>query len=443
MAIIFLPNVGNGQKNELLGSVVEDGSLPNYKMLVFSGSDWCLPCINFDREVLQNQEFKNFRTSYLVLEIADFPQHKEQDKETVRYNEALAEKYNPQGFFPHVLILDNEGKVLTEIRTHRQTALQVIDQIRMYLPKETVEEVSASLLIMGSSFQITIVAEKKKGLAYLAESINEIQKIESWLSSWKEGSITSILNNKAFKDPISVSDEYYKLVQRCLSISALTQGAFDITFGGLGDLYIFDKQEHSLPSEAELAKALSIIGYDKIKMGDNSQIAFKAKGLEIAFGAIGKGFAADKVRDILKSKGVSGGVINASGDLTAWGLRANGDQWKVGIPDPQSSDEILLWLPIEDKAIATSGDYENYFMSDGIRYSHIINPKTGLPVVGSSSVSVISKSAELSDALATAVSVLGVDVGLDLINQIGEVECVFIDNNRKLHFSTGLVTYDY
>jgi thiamine biosynthesis lipoprotein len=113
------------------------------------------------------------------------------------------------------------------------------------------------------------------------------------------------------------------------------------------------------------------------------------------------------------------------------------------IPDPQNNEDILLWLPMDSKAIATSGDYEKYFMNDGERYSHIINPKTGLPVVGSSSVSIISSSAELSDALATAVSVLGVDVGLDLINQIDGVECIFIDNNRKLHFSDGLESHAY
>jgi thiamine biosynthesis lipoprotein len=140
---------------------------------------------------------------------------------------------------------------------------------------------------------------------------------------------------------------------------------------------------------------------------------------------------------------VEGGIINASGDLITWGRRANGDDWKIGIPDPQASDNIILWLPFKEKAIATSGDYEKYFTNNGQRYSHIVNPKTGLPVVGSASVSVISDSAELSDALATAVSVLGLDVGMNLINQLDGIECVFIDNNRKLHFSSGLQTYAY
>ena len=138
------------------------------------------------------------------------------------------------------------------------------------------------------------------------------------------------------------------------------------------------------------------------------------------------------------ARGVQGGVVNASGDLTTWGTRSNGEPWRVGIPDPIQQETIIMWLPLNNKAIATSGDAEKYFMCNGQRYSHIINPKTGLPVIGARSVSVISESGELSDALATAVSVLGIEIGLDLINQIDDVECIFIDNNSKLHFSNGL-----
>ena len=176
---------------------------------------------------------------------------------------------------------------------------------------------------------------------------------------------------------------------------------------------------------------------------DNYQISFSDSLARIGFGAIGKGYAADHVKKLMEGYGLPGGVINASGDLTTWGTRANGEGWKVGVPEPGEKDNIILWLPMDNKAIATSGDYEKYFTNKGRRFSHIINPKTGLPVVGASSVSIISSSAELSDALATAVSVLGIEVGLNLINQIDGVECVFIDNNRKLHVSEGLKTYVY
>jgi thiamine biosynthesis lipoprotein len=242
---------------------------------------------------------------------------------------------------------------------------------------------------------------------------------------------------------VQVPLEYFQLVKRCLELSALTQGAFDISFNGLGSLYKFDQQEHELPSNLALSERLNGVGYKKIVLHDDQRISFSDSLVRIGFGAIGKGYAAEQVKKLMEAHGLPGGVVNASGDLTTWGTRASGEAWKVGVPEPQNKDNIILWLPVEEKAIATSGDYEKYFTYQGQRYSHIINPKTGLPVVGANSVSVISNSAELSDALATAVSVMGIEVGMNLINQIEGVECVFIDNNRKLHFSNGLQAYAY
>ena len=439
----FVPQLAKAQtdieEEEKVGT-----STAKLTLLVFSGSDWCLPCIRFEREILQATKFKAFSNEYLVVEKADFPQHKKLSEEQVRHNEILAEKYNPQGYFPHVLILNDEGKVLSQIITNRVDAENVIAQIKPFLaPVSELEEFSASMLLMGSSFQITLVAEKSKGVAYLTEAINEIKRIESLLSSWQDGSVTTRLNNEAAKHPVQVPLEYFQLVKRCLELSALTQGAFDISFNGLGNLYNFDQQEHELPSKQTLSERLKYVGFEKIVLHDDQRISFSDSLVRIGFGAIGKGYAAEQVKKLMEAHGLPGGVVNASGDLTTWGTRASGEAWKVGVPEPQNKDNIILWLPVEEKAIATSGDYEKYFTYQGQRYSHIINPKTGLPVVGASSVSIISGSAELSDALATAVSVMGMEVGMNLINQIDGVECVFMDNNRKLHFSNGLQAYAY
>ena len=432
---------------DLQQDVRVEKSTSQLKLLIFSGSDWCLPCIRFERAVLQDSTFIAFSEEYLIIEKADFPQHKKLSKEQIQHNEALAEKYNPQGYFPHVLLLDEQGQVLKQIVTNKADVANVISQIKLYLPaierEDKMEEFSASLLLMGSSFQITIVSEKSEGMAYLAEAINKIPEIESWLSSWQEGSITTKLNKEAGKQPVQVSEEYYNLVARCLELSKLTQGAFDISFNGLGSLYVFDQQEHDLPSIQAINQRLKHVGYKKIVLHDNQRISYSDSLVRIGFGAIGKGYAAEQVKKLMQAHGLPGGVINASGDLTTWGNRASGEAWKVGVPAPGNKEKIILWLPVEEKAIATSGDYENYFTNNGQRYSHIINPITGLPVVGASSVSIISDSAELSDALATAISVMGLDVGMNLINQIDGVECVFIDNNRKLHFSSGLESYAY
>lgn len=413
------------------------------KMLVFSGSDWCLPCIRFEKEVLEDTTFLSFSTRNIQMEILDFPQHKRLSKEQVAYNEKMAEKYNPQGYFPYVLLVDNMGKKLTEIRTVKVTPQQVIAQIEPYLQESRKKEFSTQLLLMGSSFRITIVAEANRGDSYLAECVAKIHEIESWLSSWQSNSITSQLNIEAGTRPVQVTEEYYQLVKRCLGISELTQGAFDISFNGLGDLYTNDKETHELPDANTLAQRLKHVGFSKIKLLENNKIEFTDSLLKIGFGAIGKGYAAEQVKQLMLQQGVTGGVINASGDLTTWGTKLNGESWKVGVPDPDNNEKIMLWLPVDNKAIATSGDYEKHFLHNGKRYSHIINPRTGMPVVGSRSVSIISDSAELSDALATAVSVLGLDVGMNLVNQLDGVECVFIDINRKLHFSNGLKTYAY
>ena len=161
-------------------------------------------------------------------------------------------------------------------------------------------------------------------------------------------------------------------------------------------------------------------------------------GMHIGFGAIGKGYAAYKTMKLMQQKGVSGGVINASGDLCAWGTKHDGSHWNAGIANPDSPNEILLWLQLNGLSIATSGNYEQYFELNGVRYAHNINPRNGRPVTGIKSVSIISPHAELCDALATAVTVMGVDRGLRLINQLPQTHCIIIDDRDQMHFSNNI-----
>jgi thiamine biosynthesis lipoprotein len=160
--------------------------------------------------------------------------------------------------------------------------------------------------------------------------------------------------------------------------------------------------------------------------------------MHIGFGAIGKGYAADRVKKLFCEKGVQSGVINASGDLTAWGMRADGQPWKTGIADPDDLSRIVLWLPVNGLSVATSGNYIQYFDHEGTRYSHNINPLTGYPVKGIKSVTIISPGAELSDALATAVTVMGVQEGIQFINQLPETHCIIIDDHNKVYQSKNL-----
>jgi thiamine biosynthesis lipoprotein len=275
--------------------------------------------------------------------------------------------------------------------------------------------------LMGSSFELIVVEENEPfAMQRLEEGIAEIRRIETLLTEFSPDSQTALLNRYAGVHPIRTDPEVLQLIQRCLHISAITQGAFDISAGALKTLYDFRQRQARIPDAALLAGALATVGHRYIQLSGDTAFLSK-KGMHIGFGAIGKGYAADRVRALWRSQGVRAGVINASGDLTAWGLQPGGKPWRVGIADPREPSRILLWLPVDDAAVATSGNYEQYFEIDGVRYSHNIDPRTGIPVKGIKSVTIISPSAELSDALATAVTVMGTSAGLHLIDQLPDV----------------------
>lgn len=295
---------------------------------------------------------------------------------------------------------------------------------------------------MGSAFELIVVAENEEvGRQFLNEGIAEIQRLEALLTEFKDNSQTSQLNKRAGIAPVQVDEEVYQLIKRCIHISSLTQGAFDITAGALKQLYNFKNEQTSFPDKATIGKVLHTVGYKKITLSDNNQVMLQEHGMHIGFGAIGKGYAADKVKALLLSKGVTSGVINASGDLTAWGLQPDGTPWKVGIADPANIENVLLWLPVQNASVATSGNYEQYFDMNGVRYSHNIDPRTGMPAKFIKSVTVVSISAELSDALATAVTILGIDAGLYFIDQLPNVHCIIIDKDNKIHQSKKIAVH--
>lgn len=171
---------------------------------------------------------------------------------------------------------------------------------------------------------------------------------------------------------------------------------------------------------------------------ESSTVFLKEKGMRIGFGGIGKGYAADRAKQVLRKKGVENGVVNAAGDLITWGVSSNGKPWTVGIADPDKKMVSFSSLNISDLAISTSGSYEKYVVIDGEKYAHTIDPKTGFPVSGIKSVSVIGPSAELADAMATPIMVMGVEAGLYLINQLRNMACVIIDNYNKIYTSNNI-----
>ena len=296
------------------------------------------------------------------------------------------------------------------------------------------------LFLMGCDFSITIVASDSiKADTYIDMATNEMKRIEHLISSWDPNSETSKINRNAGIQPVRVSEELFNLIQRSIGLSKLTDGAFDITFASIDKLWKFDGSMKSLPSENEISQSIQYIGYENIVLNPEKQTVYlKLKNTKIGFGAIGKGYAADKAKELLISHGVKAGIINASGDMNTWGKQPNGTDWTIAITNPMNKKHAFATLPLNNNAVVTSGDYEKFVEFNGIRYTHIINPKTGYPTKGIISVTVFAPKAELADALATSVFVLGKDIGLNRINQLPNIECIIIDTKGNLYKSENI-----
>ena len=417
-------------------------SLQQHKALfvIFSGSDWCQPCMRFSKSILSDSAFIRFAREKLVILTADFPQRKKLPEEEVTLNEELASRYNPKGDFPRLVLLSPDQAVIGIVEYNNQSPGIFIEQISNYLQRANMlKEYSIQSKLMGSAFEFIVLAENKiAGDHWLNESIRETKRIESLLTEFDENSQTSLINRNAGIRSVGVDKEVYELIERSNRISHLCDGSFDISAGALKKLYNFRGENFTLPDPKTIKETLSKTGYRKIELTPPDKVFLSAIGMRIGFGAIGKGYAADQVKKLLQKNGVTNGVINASGDLTAWGNRANGDQWKTGIAHPDNPSEIIVWLPVNEISVATSGNYIQYFDVNGVRYSHNIDPKTGYPVTGIKSVSIISPGAELSDALATAVTVMGVKNGLHFINQLPQTHAIIVDEKNNIYTSQHL-----
>ncbi|WP_210465702.1 FAD:protein FMN transferase [Rufibacter roseolus] len=295
--------------------------------------------------------------------------------------------------------------------------------------------------LMGNRFELTILAEDEhRAATCLDAAVAEIQRIEAALTTFSDNSLTNQINAMAGIAPVQTSPEVYDLIVRSLRLSELTQGAFDITYGGVDkSLWNFDLHMKALPSPAVAKASVRLVNYRNVVLNPQDRSVFlREKGMRIGFGGIGKGYAAERSKAVLQKIGVKSGIVNAAGDLTAWGLQPNGEVWTIGIADPEAAHQPFSRLNITNMAVATSGNYEKYVVIDGKKYSHTINPKTGLPVTGVKSATIICPNAELADAMATPMMVMGVKVGLNLINQMKGIACVMIDDHNNVHCSDNI-----
>jgi thiamine biosynthesis lipoprotein len=260
------------------------------------------------------------------------------------------------------------------------------------------------------------------------------------LTTYNDQSETNLINKNAGIKPVKVSTETIQLIQRSLRISEITQGAFDISYGSVDkSLWNFDTKMQSLPDATTAKKMVRLINYRNIVINsEDGTVYLREKGMRIGFGGIGKGYAAERAKYILKKEGLEAGIVNASGDLTTWGYQPDGTAWTIGIVHPNFASSIFSYLNVTDMAVATSGNYEKFIMIGGKKFSHTINPRTGLPVTGIKSVTIISPNAEIADAMATPVTIMGIEAGLAMINQIKQIEAIIIDDNNHLYTSSNL-----
>lgn len=293
---------------------------------------------------------------------------------------------------------------------------------------------------MGSRFDISVVANDSiEGQKYISLAIDEITRIERLISSWDKNSQTTQINNAAGLEPVKVDSELFQLIQRALKISELTDGAFDISYASMDKIWKFDGTMTKMPSEEAIKKSVEKVGYENIVLDVEKQTVFlKLKGMKIGFGAIGKGYAADKAKSLLMSSGVVAGIINASGDLNTWGTQPSGKEWMVAIVNPLNKEKVFSWMPVTNSAVVTSGNYEKYMTFNDVLYTHIIDPRTGYPATGILSVTIFTKNAELADALATSVFVMGEEVGLNFINQLKGIECIIVNKDNKIVSSSNI-----
>lgn len=301
------------------------------------------------------------------------------------------------------------------------------------------------LSMLGSPFEITVVAKDTiQGNYFIDKAVAEVKRIENLISDWIPTTQISEVNKNAGINPVKVDDEVFQLVTRANKISKLTNGAFDISYASMDKIWKFDGSMKEMPTKEAIKSSVEKIGYEKIIMNDSAKTIFlEQKGMKLGLGGIGQGYIADKVKTLLQNEGCQSGIVNVSGDINTWGKQIDGKPWTIGIINPMNKNKVFATFPLEDSAVETSGSYEKFVMFNGIRYSHIIDPRTGYPATGIVSVSVFAKQTEIADALATGIFVLGIDVGLDLVNQLKGIECIIVDDKGKIHTSKGIDIQKY
>jgi len=294
--------------------------------------------------------------------------------------------------------------------------------------------------LMDTLVTITVVAgSDEQANKTIDKAFSVIEQFGDKINFFSDKSELSAINRNAGTTPVKVSPDTLGVIERAIYISEKSNGAFDPTIGPEINMWDFFKKIR--PADADIKKKLSLVNYrDIIVDRAKSTVFLRRKGMLMDLGGIAKGYAADLALANLRQSGIGAGIVAAAGDIRAFGLKPDGTLWKIGIKNPRQqseADELIAKASLTNKAISTSGDYERYFVEDGRRYHHILDPKTGYPAGQCRSVTVISDSGIFADGFSTAVFVSGPEKGMKLVREAG-VEAVIIDKDGGIHTTPGI-----
>ena len=347
------------------------------------------------------------------------------------------------------------------INGERTDKIESLERVNFDKEEESAEELKLfkkAILSMGTVFEVSVYTRD----GYKAEKafnnvFNDINRLDDMMSNYKDDSELSKINESAAREPISCSSELAYIIEQSLNYGDITNGAFDITIGPLMKVWGFFKfkKDGRIPEKGELNSELKSVSYKNIDIRETVEksflkgakivktISFKNTDTQIDLGGIGKGYAVDSAVRVLKGSGIKSALINFAGNIYAYGRPPERQSWVIGMQNPRKSEDIIGSFEIKNRAVSTSGDYEKYFIIDGERYSHIIDPRTGRPVKGVVSVTIVADTATRADALSTGVFVLGLDKGMELIEKLSDVEGVIIyeDSNSdelSIEYSSGM-----
>jgi thiamine biosynthesis lipoprotein len=291
--------------------------------------------------------------------------------------------------------------------------------------------------IMGTRTVVELWAmDKQQGDAAIEAVLAEMRRVDESMSTYKPTSELSIVNARAAQEPIKITAELFDLLGTALEYSRITDGAFDVTYASVG--YLYDFRKHVRPDEKQIAAALPGINYRHIELDrKNSTVHFARAGVRVDLGGIGKGHAVDRGIAVLQARGIQHALVTAGGDSRIIGDRF-GNPWVVGIRHPDRKDEVIARIPLEDAAISTSGDYERYFDEKGVRYHHIIDPKSGHSASKVRSATVIGPTATRTDGLSKTAFVLGPEKAIEIYNRLEDVDAVLVTPEGKVLYTKGL-----